>query len=143
MIQRSLHSRLQDYCACFVESDLETELERFVANHGQSTDLVDDIESALKLLALSILTGIERRADRISLSPTQISLLGDSRGLLATFPAKLVGRACDIIGGLSGVNGKKAQGRISLGLRGDEILLDVRSKAADPKTELVINLPSF
>lgn len=137
MAKRSLHARLQEYCDCFVEADLGTELEKFVGGHREAPD-ADETEAALKALAISLLTAIERRAERISIRGARMVLQGDGRGLLTTLPPDILGRIVEVVQKISGTGDEKESGRISLGLRGGEVLLQVDTRRGEEGKEVVI-----
>ncbi|MEW6355440.1 MAG: hypothetical protein AB1696_03880 [Planctomycetota bacterium] len=142
MTTRSLHARLQEYCDCYVESDLKAELERFVGGSRQPCD-EDETEAALKVLALILLGGVERRTHRICVSEKLISLSGGENGLAATFSPEITTRLSQILGEIAGIGNGKDRGRISLGLRGDEILLTIERVLTDEKDELIVGIPSL
>lgn len=62
--KRNLHSRLQEMCDCFVTADLLAEMSRLDVSP-------DKEEAALKWLALTILHGIDSRAEKITIHRTK------------------------------------------------------------------------
>ncbi|NOZ19714.1 MAG: hypothetical protein GXP25_01360 [Planctomycetes bacterium] len=142
MVTRNLHFRLQEYCDCYVDSDLKAELEKFVSGSRDSVD-EDATEAALKALALVLLEAIEQEAERICISPKHISLASCERGMLATFSPDLTARVREIVGEISGVGEEKEKGRISLGLRGADLDLSVQHHCTNDKAGLIIGLPEL
>jgi len=142
MIERNIHQRLQEYLDCYVDADLEDELHKLLSGVREPVEREDETEAALKTIAIAVLAGIERRAERISLLEGRISLVGAEWGLLATFPPHLLKASMDLVGQISGVGDGKKEGRISLGLRGGEVALSVERREEEG-AGLVMGLPSF
>ena len=146
MIQESLrgnlHQRLQEYCDCYLESDLEFELEHVARRDADIFD-GDDTELALKYLALVLLTAIEERASTLVIARWASRLLGADRCLLPTPTDSTVGHAIEIVKRITGVGEARPYGSLALGLRSDHLVLDVEGRTVRKEEEILLSIPSL
>lgn len=124
--QENMHGQLQWYLDCYVESDLEKELDLLAS--GTAGDITGEVtEVALKALAVGLLFAVEEDAAELSVTPEGLvaRLPGGDR-TIALPPEAVVGRAVEIIRQIGDL-GEDAQERVlSLGLRNDEVAVTAR-----------------
>ncbi|MEW6360345.1 MAG: hypothetical protein AB1696_28690 [Planctomycetota bacterium] len=141
LTQRNLHQRLQEYCDCYLESDLEFELEHLVRRDFDAF-AGDDTETALKYLALALLTAIEERASTLIIAKWASHLLGGNCCLIPTPADSVVEKAIEIIKKITGVGRAKPYGTLALGLRADCLDLGVEDRVIRTEEEMFFTLPS-
>ena len=142
MVERHLHQRFQEYLDCFMEADVEAELERFEAGTRGPVD-DDETEAALKVLALALVTAIARKAGTILLTGDRIDLLSPERSALVTISPDLVDRAADIVTEISGLEPGGKAGRLIVGLRSGQLELSITEIGSDEQRAVTIGLPSL
>lgn len=146
--KRSLHLRLQEYCDCYLETDLQKEIEA-INNKGAAADVTKDREEvALKFLGLIILCGVNQSAKKISLTRKgrdAVSVNVEAAGKYV-LPAPRVDIADEIfkvmrsITHLESARGKEV---LSLGLRGDRLELTMELASAAWENTLTIWFPTL
>lgn len=140
--QRNLHQRLQEYCSCYVESDLDFELGHLT--RADRLSLSDDqTEIALKYLALALLKAIESRANKLILARWATRLLGGHEGFLAAPTNRIVEQAIAIAKRITGVSQQTPHREFALGLRENQIMLAVEHRIAGDEEEVLFGLPSL
>lgn len=140
--QGTLHQRLQEYCDCYAEADVEFEL-----GHMSRPDTIpvegDMTELALRYLALALLTAIEGRAEVLVIARWASRLIGREQCLLATPSDGIVTRAIEIVKQIAGVDRQLPCRRLVLGLRNDHLVLDVEHRVAGREEEILFALPDL
>jgi len=136
----SPHLRLQQQIDCQLETNARDAL--FVWEKGGWKDEpgTDADEAPLKYMALVFLDVIEERATRFSMDKDQgVTVYADSVYTLPKAPPHLIARGLEILREITGMEGGKAQGTLSLGIRSDSLDLIIQKDAGLH----VINIPGI
>jgi len=143
----NLHSRLQDYADCFLETDPEEGL-REISEKGISGEVSGNMtELALKYLSLAILYGVEKDARRIMIFSEgdmagTCKLMGEEEIQLPQPPAGLSGEMHRIMRSITHLDADdELSRRLIYGLRGDRLEIDVALVSANDAGVMVLDLP--
>ena len=146
--KRSLHLRLQEYCDCYLETDLQKEIEA-MNDKGANADVTKDREeTALKFLSLMILYGVNEKSKRLSLTRKgrdDVSLMVEGAGKYA-LPAPRVDIADEIfkvMRAITHLESEKGKEVLSLGLRSDRFELTVELASSGWEHTLTISVPAI
>ncbi|OGP67077.1 MAG: hypothetical protein A2169_08160 [Deltaproteobacteria bacterium RBG_13_47_9] len=124
---RNYHQRLQEFCDCYMETDLKKELEN--ATHEVPGDQVSGLdELAIKFLGLTILYGANEQARQISIERTgekKVLFTVDARGKyqLSPPPMEVADRIISIGRSITHIDEDQGKEPVSMGLRNDRIEL--------------------
>ena len=146
--KRSLHLRLQEYCDCFMETDLQKEI-MMLNNKGAAADVTKDREEvALKFICLTILYGINESAKKITLTRKgrdEVRLDVEAAGKYV-LPAPRVDIADEIfkvMRSITHLDSERGREVLSLGLRNDRVELTVELASAPGENTLAILFPTI
>jgi hypothetical protein len=146
---RSPHVKLQEFVDCFLGSDHEKELEHFSSPHltGPTQEKVG--EEALRYLATLLLYGLNERVKDISLVRKEpdaavCRMSGEKFYSIPTPKEEIVVSLFNEIEEMSGMDATKRTGKLILGLKNDEIELNIQSTVTDKGEEkIIIHLPDI
>jgi hypothetical protein len=137
--KRSLHLKVQEQANCFVNSDLLSEMAGLVREQ-------DSEEGALKWIALAVLHGIDRNAEKISLRRDKdggISVTAKYRKSELPKPPSPIGRKVfDVIKEITHIDGDKGQVPVAIGIRDSSIELDMKLDRKGAEEEIVLIFPN-
>ena len=146
--KRNLHLKLQEYCDCFMETDLKNELKGLSGELGVSASAQDLEEYALKFIGLAVLYGVNESAKSVVLSKTRsgdvqftVSAAGDYK--LPAPSSVLADRVFDALRNITHLEGQSAYEPLSLGLRGDRIELGIHFDEKGEKNLVRITFPEI
>lgn len=149
MAERSMHLKLQEYLACYLEADQRNELER-ISREGTASDITGDPqEVALKFLALAILYGINEKARTIKLvrkNKDEITLkvkTGEEKVKLPPPPPELCDQVFEVMQAITHLDGAKKPEPLVLGLQNDSIELSVSFESKEEERSLKIKFPEL
>lgn len=126
----SPHLRLQQQIDCQLEITPRSVLETWEKGGWKEEPGTDGDEAPLKYLALVLLDAIEDRATRLSLEKDQgVTVYGNATYALPKAPAYYIARALEILREITGIEGPKGEGKLSLGIRSDSLELIVQKDA--------------
>lgn len=144
---RSSHVKLQEFIDCFLEADHKKELEGFASPTltGSIREAVPD--EALRYLANVLLFGIDEKGTDISFirKTPDASLCRMSGEKFHDIPVpkeEVVISLFDAIREMANLDNTKRTGKLILGLRNDQIELDISSTTTDAgEDKIMILLP--
>jgi hypothetical protein len=126
----SPHLRLQQQIDCQLEVTPRTVLESWEKTGWKEEPGTDVDEAPLKYMALVLLDAIEERAVRFSVDKDAgVTVHGNTTYTLPKAPAHIIARGLEIIREISGVEGAKGQGTLSLGIRNDSLDVMIQKDA--------------
>ena len=118
----SSHLRLQQQIDCQLEVIPRMALELWEKTGWAEEPGTDVDEAPLKYMALVLLDAIEERAVRFSMDKDKgVTVHGDSTYSLPKAPAHVIARGLEIMRDITGLNGAKGEGQLSLGIRNDSL----------------------
>lgn len=136
--KRSLHAKVQEQADCFAEKDLLGEMAGLIREN-------DSEEGALKWLALAVLHGIDRHAEKISLrrdADGTVSVTAKYRKSELPGPPSSIGRkVLDIARDISHIEGDKGQTPVVIGIRDGSVELEMKLDRNDAGEEVVLKFP--
>ena len=136
--KRSLHLKVQEQADCFVTSDLLSEMAGLIKEQ-------DSEEGALKWLALAVLHGIDKNAQKISLrrdADGGISVIAKYRESELPKPPSPIGRKVfDVVRDITHIEGDKGKVPVSIGIRDSSIELEMKLDRNGGGEEVVLNFP--
>jgi hypothetical protein len=146
---RSPHMKLQEFVDCFLGSDHKKELESFSSPHltGSTQEKVSD--EALRYLAILLLYGLDERVKDISLVRKEpdaalCRMAGEKFHSVPMPKEEIVASLFDEIEEMSGMDETKRTGKLVVGLKNDEITLNIHSTVTDNAEEkIIIHLPDI
>ncbi len=131
----SLHLKVQEMCDCYSTTEPLKEMSMLI--RGKNTD-----EAAIKWIALTILHGINNNASEISISSTKdgdVSVTAEYRKTELPSPGYSVGqKAIQTIRKITHLEGKKGKTPLAVGICGNSIELEVKSRQDDNKEKVTI-----
>ncbi len=126
----SPHLRLQQQIDCQLEITPRNALESWEKTGWKQEPGTDVDEAPLKYMALVLLDAIEERAVRFSIDKDAgVTVYGGTTYALPKAPAHIIARGLEIIREISGVEGAKGQGTLSLGIRNDSLDVMIQKDA--------------
>lgn len=136
--KRSLHVKVQEQADCYANTDLLAEMAGLVREQ-------DPEEGALKWLALAVLHGIDRNAEKIS-------FLRDADGAITVTakyrktelpkpPASIGGKVFDVVKDITHIEGDKGQTQVVIGIRDSSIELEMKLDRGGSGEEVVLKFP--
>ena len=147
--KRNLHLRLQEYCDCFMETDLQEEI-MMLNNKGAAADVTKDREEvALKFICLTILYGINESAKKITLTKKgrdEVKLVDVEAAGKYVLPAPRADIADEIfkvMRSITHLESERGREVLSLGLRNDRVELTVEFASAAGENTLTISFPAI
>ncbi len=136
--KRTLHMKVQEHCDCFAETDPLSEMGALIKEH-------DPEDGALKWIALAVLHGIDRNAEKISLRRTSdggVSVTAKYRKTeLPSPPAQIGRRVFDVVKGITHIEADKGDSAVVIGIRDSSIKLEVKLDSDGTQEEVVLKFP--
>ena len=136
--KRSLHAKVQEQADCFANPDLLAEM----AGLGREQD---SEEGALKWLALAVLHGIDRNAEKICLrrdADGAISVTAKYRkSELPKPPSPIARKVLDVVRDITHIEEDKGKTPVVIGIRDSSIELEMKLERNDGGEEVVFNFP--
>jgi len=136
--KRTLHMKVQEHCDCFAETDPLSEMAGLVKEH-------DTEDGALKWIALAVLHGIDRNAEKISLRCTAeggVSVTAKYRKAELPSPPAPIGRKIfDVVKGITHIEEDKGKSAFVVGIRDSSIKLEVKLDRNGAQEEVVLKFP--
>ena len=131
----SLHLKVQEMCDCYSTTAPLREMSTIIRE--EDTD-----EAAIKWIALTILHGINNNAKEISISSTKdgdVRVTAEYRKTELPSPGYSVGqKAIEAIRQITHLEGKKGKTPLAVGIRGNSIELNVKSRHDDNRERITI-----
>jgi hypothetical protein len=146
---RSPHAKLHEFIDCFLETDHKKELEGFSAPRLTGSMREAAADEALRFLAIVILYAIDEKCRDISLvrkapDRTLCRMSGDRFYDIPAPKEEIITSLFSEIEEMAGMDGTKRTGRLVLGLRNDQIELNISSTVTDAgEKKIMIRLPSI
>ena len=136
--KRSLHLKVQEHADCFANTDLLSEMAGLVREQ-------DSEEGALKWIALAVLHGIDRNAEKISLRRNKdggISVTAKYRKSELPRPPSPIGRKVfDVVKEITHIEGNKGKSAVVIGIRDSSLELEMKLDRNGAKEEVVLKFP--
>lgn len=140
MDMESSHLRLQQQIDCQLEVTPREVLKVWEKNGWPEEPGTDGDEAPLKYMALVLLDAIEEKAVRLTIEKDQgVAVYADSTYTLPKAPPHYIARGLEILREICGMEGPKAQGKLSLGIRSDSLELIIQKDAGMH----IINMPGI
>lgn len=145
--ERNYHQRLQEFCDCFMETDLMVELKK--ASQGLSGDPSGDLdEGALKFLGLTILYGASERVNRIVFQRSKegkvrFEIEGAGKYQLPAPGPQMAERIIAIGRSITHIEDDHGILPVSMGLRNDRVDLRFELDRKAEEETLTIHFPDF
>ena len=137
--KRSLHMKVQEHADCLADTDLLSEMAGLVREQ-------DSEEGALKWIALAVLHGIDRNAEKISLRRNAdggISVTAKYRKSELPKPPSPIGRKVfDVVKEITHIDGDKGQVPLAIGIRDSSIELGMKLDRNGAEEEVVLTFPN-
>ncbi|MBI5117064.1 hypothetical protein HZA56_11375 [Candidatus Poribacteria bacterium] len=146
---RSPHVKLQEFLDCFLDSNHRKELEDFSTPQLRKRIREDVPEEALRYFALVLLYGIDVQAKDISIvrkAPDHAlcRMTGEKFYDVPAPAEEVVATLFEEIEDMTGIDETKRRGKLVIGVKNEEIDLDVFSGVTDSGEEkITIQLPSL
>ncbi len=138
--KRSLHMKVQEQCDCYANTDPLSEMAGLIKEH-------DSEEGALKWLALAVLHGIDRNAEKITIRCTaegEVSVTAKYRKTELPSPPTQIGRKVfDVVKGITHIEGDKGKSPVVIGIRDSSIKVEMKldRDGAKKEEEVVLKFP--
>ncbi len=136
--KRSLHMKVQEQADCFATTDPLSEMAGLVKEQ-------DPEEGAIKWIALAVLHGIDRNAEKISLRRNAdggVSVIAEYRKSELPIPPLPIGRKVfDVVKEITHIDGDKGQVPVAIGIRDSSIELDMKLDRNGAEEEVVLKFP--
>lgn len=145
--ERNYHQRLQEFCDCFMETDLMAELKK--ASQGLSGDPSGDLdEGALKFLGLAILYGASERVNRIVFhrskeGKVRFEIEGEGKYQLPAPSPQMAERIIAIGRSMTHIEDDHGVLPVSMGLRNDRVDLRFELDRRGEEETLSIAFPTL
>ena len=137
--KRSLHLKVQEHADCFANTDLLSEMAGLVREQ-------DSEEGALKWIALAVLHGIDRNAEKISLRRNKdggISVTAKYRKSELPKPPSPIGRKVfDVVKEITHIDGDKGEVPVAIGIRDSSIELGMKLERKGAEEEIDLIFPN-
>ena len=146
---RSPHVKLQEFIDCFLQTDHKKELENFSEPRLTRSIREKVPDEALRYLALLLLYGLNERVKDISIIRKEpdgaICRMSGERFYEIPGPSEeVISCLFDEIEEMAGMDETKRVGKLVLGLKNDEINLNISSTLTDSSEEkIMIQLPQL
>jgi hypothetical protein len=131
--------KVQEEADCFATSDPLSEMAGLVREK-------DSEEGALKWIALAVLHGIDRNAEKISLRRNAdggVSVTAKYRkSELPTPPSPIGRKVFDVVKEITHIDGDKGQVPVAIGIRDSSIELDMKLERNGAEEEVVLTFPN-
>ena len=136
--KRSLHAKVQEHADCLADTDLLAEMAGLVRER-------DSEEGALKWIALAVLHGIDRNAEKISLRREEggaISVTAKYRKTELPGPPRAIGeKVFTVVKDITHIEGNMGRMPVVIGIRDGSIELEMRIDSNDGGEEVVLKFP--
>ncbi len=136
--KRTLHMKVQEQCDCFVDTDPLSEMAGLINEH-------DPEDGALKWIALAVLHGIDRNAEKISIRCTSeggVSVTAKYRKTELPSPPTPIGRkVLDVVKGITHIEADKGKSALVIGIRDSSVKLEVKLDRDGAQEEVVLKFP--
>lgn len=136
--KRSLHAKVQEQADCFAETDLLGEMAGLVKEK-------DSEEGALKWLALAVLHGIDKNAEKISLSRDAdgtVSVTANYRKSELPGPPSSIGqKVFDVVRNITHIEEDQGQMPVVIGIRDSSVELEMKLDRNSQGEEVVLKFP--
>jgi len=136
--KRTLHMKVQEHCDCFANSDPLSEMGALIKEQ-------DSEDGALKWIALAVLHGIDRNAEKISIRRTAeggISVTAKYRQTELPSPPSPIGRKVfDVVKEITHIEGNKGKSAVVIGIRDSSLELEMKLDRNGAKEEVVLKFP--
>ncbi|MDR3568228.1 MAG: hypothetical protein P4L43_09400 [Syntrophobacteraceae bacterium] len=136
--KRSLHAKVQEQADCFANTDLLAQMAGLPREH-------DSEEGALKWLALAVLHGIDRNAEKISLrleADGTVSVTAKYRKTELPKPPAAIGRkVLDVVRDITHIEKDKGQMPVVIGIRDSSIEVEMKLDRGGDGEEVVLKFP--
>lgn len=139
----NLHQKLIEMCDCYMETDYLSQLKKMVNSSGGDIE-----EDAIKYLALSLMFAVTEKATKLSFSVKKsvmkavVKVEGDKIGLPA--PGAEIGpKLFQIMRRILHLEEDKGKMELSLGLRNDQLNLQVKIEREGDKENMRFKLPAL
>lgn len=120
------HLRLQQQIDCQLEVTPLLALQTWEKSGWKEEPGTDTDEAPLKYMALVLLDAIEDRAKRMSIDRENgVTVFSETVRSLPKAPSHIIARGLEIIREITGLEGAKGTGVLSLGIRGDSLELTI------------------
>lgn len=146
---RSPHVKLQEFVDCFLGSDHEKELENFSSPHLARPTQEKVPDEALRYLATLLLYGLNERVKDISIVRKEpdaaVCRMSGERFYSIPVPKEeVVVSLFEMIEEMAGMDTAKRVGKLIVGLKNDQIELNIQSTVTDDGEEkILIHLPNI
>ncbi len=129
MTNESPHLRLQQQIDCQLEVKPRDALVAWEERGWAEEPGTDADEAPLKYMALVLLDAIEERATRLSMEKDQgVMVYADNTYTLPKAPPHFIARGLEIMREITGLEGPKGEGKLSLGIRNSGLDLIIQKE---------------
>jgi hypothetical protein len=136
--KRSLHLKVQEQADCFATADLLAEMAGLTREQ-------DSEEGALKWIALAVLHGIDRNAEKISIRRSTdggISVSATYRESELPKPPSPIGRKIfDVVKDITHIEGDRGEMPVAVGIRDSSIEVGMKLDRDNGQEEVVLSFP--
>jgi len=137
---RNLHTRLQEMCDCYMDTDYGKELKKMAFGIGEDLE-----EEALKYLALSILFTITNSGKKLSIKrkkrKQKVTVKAQEKMALPSPAPEITEKIFEIMRSITHLEGEKGKEPFSLGLRDSRVELEITFKKKDDEESLKFSFP--
>ena len=137
---RNLHTRLQEMCDCYMDTDYGKELKKMASGIGEDLE-----EEALKYLALSILFTITNSGKKLSIKrkkrKQKVTVKAQEKMALPSPAPEITEKIFEIMRSITHLEGEKGKEPFSLGLRDSRVELEITLKKKDDEESLKFSFP--
>jgi len=137
---RNLHTRLQEMCDCYMDTDYGKELKKMASGIGEDLE-----EEALKYLALSILFTITNSGKKLSIKrkkrKQKVTVKAQEKMALPSPTPEITEKIFEIMRSITHLEGERGKEPFSLGLRDSRVELEITLKKKDDEESLKFSFP--
>lgn len=139
----NLHQRLIEMIDCYMETDYLAQLKRVVNSAGPEVT-----EEAIKYLALAIMFSVTEKAGKLSFKVSNkkmkvvAKVAGDKIGLPAP-PAEIGAKIFEVVRKILHLEEDNGKMDLALGLRNDQLNLQVKVEREEDKESLRLKFPAL
>lgn len=140
---RNFHSKLQEMCDCYMDTDFQAELARPFAVQGGAME-----EEAMRYFALLILYTLTVKAPQLSVKKKKgtvtvtVSSLNEKKTLQPP-PVEIATKIFEIIRAITHIEKDKGELTLALGLRGEQVELQVKLKKTEDDETMKLLFPEL